>query len=211
MSLLLLFACGPKPDVVVTGMGSDNPALRLDMVTVARKVDDAAVTEALVPLLEDLNADIRVRAIEALVEHESVESVPFIAERVQDRDADVQSAAIEALGRLADPAGVEALLVIVTDERRLDGIWALGAIGDARALPLLSQLAAYEGDPYVAWNATVALRAIGDGTVVEVVDEEPEPEGEAPALEDEAVDEPVDIKQKDEAPRERKVAWPPGG
>jgi HEAT repeat protein len=212
MTLWLLVACGPRPDAVVTGMSSDNPALRLDMVTVARKVDDPAVTEALLPMLQDPSADVRIRAIEALVEHEALDAVPAIAERVQDRDPEVQAAAIEALGQLGDPAGVEALITIVTNERRLDGIWALGVIGDARALPLLSQLAGYEADPHVAYNATVALRAIGDGAVEEV---EPEPEEEPSDEPVEAVEEvpaeDVDIKEKDEKPVERTVAWPPGG
>lgn len=208
----LLLACGPKPDAVITGMASENPALRLDMVTVARQVDDPAVTEALVGVLEDPDADIRQRALEALAEHGSVEAVPAVAERVGDRDPAVQAAAIQALGRLKDPQGVDALIRVATDDRRLDAIWALGEIGDPKALPLLTQLASYEADPYVAWNATVALRAIGDGAVV--AEEE-----EAPVEEEAAAEEPVpetppeevDIKQKDEKPVVREVAWPPGG
>ncbi len=212
MMWLLLLACGPEPAVVVQGMSSQNPAVREDMVTLARKVEGEEVVEALMVLLEDPAPAIRVRAIEALAEQGVVEAAPAIAERVEDRDPDVQTAAIEALGRLKDPAGVEALMAIAEREARVDAIWALGAIGDARALPLLSRMAGYNNE-YVAWNAEVALRAIGDGAVSEEEAEEA-PEEEAPAEEEEP--EPVeapppDIKQRDEKPRDRKVSWPPGG
>ena len=213
MSLLLLLACGPDPDVVVEGLVSENPAVREDVVTLARKVEDELVVEALLAVLEDPSPEIRRGAIEALAEQGVIEAVPAIAERVQDRNPEVQTAAIQALGRLGDPGGVEELMRIARQQRRLDAIWALGEIGDARALPLLARLAEEE-DEYVAWNAQVALRAIG--TAVEEP-EEPEEElveEEAPAEEEAAEvapEQPVDMKQKDEKPVERKVAWPPGG
>jgi len=211
--LLLLLACGPDPAMVVEGLASENPAVREDVVTVARKVEDEEVVQALLAVLEDPSPEIRTGAIEALAEQGVIEAVPAIAERVQDRDPQVQAAAIQALGRLGDPGGVEELMRAARQQRRLDAIWALGEIGDARALPLLTRLAEEE-DEYVAWNAQVALRAIG--TPVEEPEEpdEDEVEEDAPVVDEagEATpEEPIDLKQKDEKPVERKVSWPPGG
>ena len=180
MSWLLLLACGPGAEAIATGMGSENPAVREDMVAAGKLVDDPAVVEALVVALEDPSSDIRVAAVESLTELDAVDAVPAIVARLDDSEPKVQKAAVEALGRLGDAQAVGPLVDYIDARRHgrvpLNAIWALGVIGDAQALPMLARLREHE-DPYVVYNACNALREIGDvaagGEVVEELAPQP--------------------------------------
>ncbi len=189
--LLLLLACGPGAEAIATGMSSDNPAVREDMVAAGKLVNDPVVVEALVLALQDPSADIRVASVESLAELEAFESVPAIVERLEDSEPRVQKAAVEALGRLGDPQAVGPLVDYVEARRHgrvpLNAIWALGVLGDARALPLLAQLREH-ADPYVVYNACNALREIGD---VKAQDEAPLETAPVPA-EIEQIEQPVE-------------------
>jgi HEAT repeat protein len=57
--------------------------------------------------------------------------------------------AAEALGKMADPRAVEALIPLLGDPDwrvRMKTAWALGRIGDARAAPYLNRLARDESE-----------------------------------------------------------------
>ena len=204
-----LLACGPSPEAIATGIGSDNPAVRQDMVAAGKLIDDPVVIEALIGALEDESALIRVSAIESLADLDAVEAVPMIAYRLDDSDEKVQRAAVDALGRLGDPAATEPLVAYLDDRRAgrvpLNALWALGNIGDPAALPILSRFREHE-DPYVAYNADEALRAIGDGDFEPV-----EPlEEEAPVEEPE---EPVELPEPEqpeaeEPPPKQNIPFP---
>lgn len=219
--LLSLLACGPDPAVVAQGLGSGNPAVRGDMMDLAKNVQDPLIAEALVGALDDPKAELRVRALVALAEQEDLSVVPQVAQSLQDPDPRVQQAAAECLGRLGDPAGGPALLAFVQGHKRppLNAIWALGEIGDASAIPVLSKLQS-SPDDHVAWNATEALRALGDappadeGTPAsggaegaEPMEVEPTPE---PAEVPEAPENPAPQREREKPPETQKVAWPPG-
>lgn len=217
-----LLACGPDPAVVAQGLGSGNPAVRGDMMDLAKNVQDPLVAEALVVALADENPELRVRALTALAEQEELSAVPAVALALQDPELPVQVAAAECLGRLGDPAGGPALLdyVAAQDKPPLNAVWALGQIGDASAIPVLSKLQGHP-DPHLAWNATEALRELGDAPPAEGA-VETSPEGEVPAqIEPEPSPEPEpELVPQDPAPSVRtdrekppesqKVAWPPG-
>ncbi|HJN76616.1 MAG TPA: HEAT repeat domain-containing protein [Myxococcota bacterium] len=207
MKLLLLLACGPAPEAIATGISSDNPTVRQDMVVAAKLVDDPVVIEALIGALEDDSTVIRVSAIESLADLSAVEAVPAICERLDDDEEGVRRAAVDALGRLQDPGGTEALIEYLDEHRAgrvpLNALWALGNIGDPAALPILSRFREHE-DPYVAYNADLALRAIGDA---EFDAEEPLPE--APIEEPEVFEEPaVEEPPPKEAPVKRNIPFP---
>lgn len=203
MMLLLSLACGPDAAVIATGIGSDNPAVRQDMVVAGKLVDDPVVIEALIVALEDDSALIRASAVESLADLEAVDAVPAICERLNDPEDLVQRAAVDALGRLQDPAAAPALIEHLDNQRGgripLNALWALGNIGDVAALPILSRLREHE-DPYVAYNADLALREIGDGEIDETAEElepldelAPEPVEELP-VEEAPVEEPPPTK-----------------
>ena len=203
MTWLLLLACGPGADAISTGIGSDNPAVREDMVAAGKLVDDPAVVQALIGALDDPSADIRVAALESLAELDAVDAVPSILPRLQDTEPKVQRAAVETLARLGDPQAVPDLVEYVDGRRHgrvpLNAIWALGVLGDAQALPLLATLREHE-DPYVVYNACNALREIGDVRSDEELPEAPVPaQVEEPQTLEERLEE-LDGEAPEEAP-----------
>lgn len=167
MLLWLALACKPAPEAVATGIGSQNPAVREDMVAFAATYDDPVVVEALHRALNDPSSRVRREAAQSLGAIQAPESVQPLIAALNDLDPEVQEAAADALGRLGDPSATEAVLAYLQaklgERVPLTAIWALGRFGDPRALPLLSELRDHS-DPYVAWNALEALRAIGDGS-----------------------------------------------
>jgi len=206
--MLLLLACGPDPAVIATGIGSDNPAVRQDMVVAGKLVDDPVVVEALVAALEDESTIIRITALESLADLDAVDAVPAICLRLEDDDDAVQRAAVDALGRLQDPAATPALVDYLDRNRAgrvpLNALWALGNIGDPEALPILSRFREHE-DPYVAYNADQALRTIGDAEFV--ADAEPDPvELEEP--EEAPVEEAPKAPAEEPSENKKNVAFP---
>jgi HEAT repeat protein len=163
--LSLMVGCGPAAEQVVTGLRSDNPAVREDMAEFARKFDEPMVVDALMDTLDDQSATIRLAAVESLGElGHAAATADLVDIMANDPSPEVRSAAVEALGRVQDPAAVAPLLIILDsyapDEAPLNIIWALGNIGDKRALPLLSELREATSEPYVVYNVNVALRKI---------------------------------------------------
>ncbi|MCB9797702.1 MAG: HEAT repeat domain-containing protein [Alphaproteobacteria bacterium] len=235
--LALLGGCGLSPEVVTQGMGSQNPVVRQDMVEAAKLVDDPAVVEALHQALTDEHARIREEAARSLGELAHAESVEPLAPLLDDPSEAVRAATVTALARIEDPAAVEPLIQYARSggEVRLDALWALGVLGDGRALPLLSELQG-DPDPYVSFNARRALAEIGDASAEGAPEEadvvepsaQPAPEIEdapeqAPEAEDSEADEaaptqmswpgtePKKEEPPPEAPPPKKVAWPGGG
>ena len=161
--VLVLAACGPDADQVVLGIRSDNPAVREDMVEFARKFDEPRVVGALMQAIEDPSEAIRTKAVQSLaaLEHRGA-TAPLVERLAVEPSADVRREIVDALGRIADERAVPPLLLVAEtsppDEVPLNVIWALGTIGDRRALAALTRLREEAKDPYVVYNANVALR-----------------------------------------------------
>ena len=216
--LLAFVACGPDAAVVAQGLGSGNPAVRGDMMDLAKNVQDPLIAQGLVAALRDPSAELRVRALVALAEQEDLTVVPAVVEALLDSDLRVQVAAAECLGRLGDPAGGPALLAYVESQNLppLNAIWALGQIGDASAIPVLSGLQT-SLDGHVSWNATQALRELGDAPALEeqnpaLLEPEAQPPEQEPAIEPEepAPKAPAVRTDREAPPENQKMAWPPG-
>jgi HEAT repeat protein len=170
----LLAACGPTEDSISVGLQSPNPAVREDMVKIARNVDSPVVVSALIDVLDDPAPDIRREAIDSLVNIGSTDAVPALIERLKDEDDFVQRAAVDALGTLGDPRATEALAGYLEERLEqsrvpastvtipLNAIWALGNIADPGGLEILAKLRD-NPDPYVAYNANWALRQLKAG------------------------------------------------
>ena len=161
--LLTLFACGPSNEAIITGISSPNPAVREDMVKVARANGSDEIIEALIGALEDPSPDIRREALDSLAKLKAVEAVPSIIPHLTDSDDRVQRAAVDALGRLEDERGAQPLVEYLEAREGLriplNAIWALGNIGDNAGLGVLSQLRDH-ADPYVVYNACWSLRQL---------------------------------------------------
>lgn len=191
---LLLGACGPSPEDIAANLASDNPVVREDSAKMAKKYDDEVVIQALIVALNDPGDTVRLNAVESLAELEAVEAVPSLIAVVQaDSDPEVVSAAVDALGRIADPRAVSVLMAHLEQHgpelKTLNAIWALGNIGDGRALPLLARIRAGTDDVYVIYNVDRAMRLLKPLAEAEGT-EEPAPDGaDLPAAPDAPDDE----------------------
>ncbi|OYT68772.1 MAG: hypothetical protein CFK48_10465 [Armatimonadetes bacterium CP1_7O] len=88
-------------------------------------------------------------------------AVPALMQALRDEDKDVRSAACEALGAIGDASAVPALIKALGDWRvRSAACRALGAIGDASAVPALIN-ALEDGDWRVRSAACRALERLG--------------------------------------------------
>ena len=161
MWLLVLFACGPSPDDIAKNLASANPVVREDTAKIARNFGSDAVEQALLGVLDDEEAVVRLHAIESLVELECTAAVPVLMSRLnEEQHPATQRAIVDALGRLGDVQAVPTLVEFLQarlDRPPLNVIWALGALEDHRALAVLAELRSSK-DPYVLWNVNQALR-----------------------------------------------------
>ena len=163
MWLLVLFACGPSPEDIAANLTSPNPVVREDTAKIARNFGSDAVEKALMEVLDDAEAVVRLHAIESLVELECTDAVPVLMTRLtEESHPATQRAIIDALGRLGDVQAVPVLVDFLQkrmDSPPLNVVWALGALEDHRALSVLAELRSSK-DPYVLWNVNQALRKL---------------------------------------------------
>jgi len=159
--LLSLLACGPSSEDIATNLASANPVVREDTAKIARNFGSESVEAALMGVLVDDEAVVRLNAIESLVELECVEAVPALMSRLDaEPNLKARRAIVDALGRLGDVQAVPILVQYLkdrVDDPPLNVIWALGALEDHRALEVLAGLRS-STDPYVVWNVNQALR-----------------------------------------------------
>ena len=161
--VLMWMACGPSSGDIARNRQSPNPAVRVDTAKISRNFGSDEVEKALIVALDDDIEQVQVHAIETLAELEATQAVPRLIEIVEAEAASarVMRAAVDTLGRLKDAAAVPPLIAYLeareATDPPLNAIWALGFIEDHRALPVLSRLRDSK-DPYVRWNATLALR-----------------------------------------------------
>jgi HEAT repeat protein len=163
----LLTGCGPSPGDIAANLSSNNPVTREDTAKIARNFGSPEVEAALLEALTDPSQKVRYNALESLIELETAEAVPAIMAMLEvETDREVEQLAVDALGRLKDPQAVTTLIAYIEtcrdDPARavpLNAIWALGFIGDAQAMVLLSELRE-DGDTYISWNADQALKGL---------------------------------------------------
>lgn len=136
----------------------------------------------LIEALRDPNSDnLRTWAASILGEMRSRVAVPNLIRALWDRAESVRAAAARALGEIADPRAVNALLEGTLRDPsalvRMEAAVALGKIGDEKAVEAL-QLALADPDPIVRLHALEALEMIGPsaGEVLEgsLTDDDPE-------------------------------------
>lgn len=158
-----LAGCGPSSEDIARNLASTNPAVREDTSKIAKNFGGEATEAALVGVLADPIENVRLNAVMSLIELEAVSAVPFLMARLEAEESPrVQREIVDALGRLGDRQAVPTLLAYLdarADAPPVNAIWALGNLGDPQALDALSLLRLSE-NPYVAYNANVALRKL---------------------------------------------------
>jgi len=87
--------------------------------------------------------------------------VGLLIESLKYEDAEIRAGAIQTLAKARHKEALSALIEILGDDRdRYSVIWALGEIGDAKAVSRLNRLLA-SSDKYTRYNAYQALDRIG--------------------------------------------------
>ncbi len=120
------------------------------------------------PNIEDLNhSDVRVRIMTAqqFIEAGDV-AIPALTAALEHPSAEVRWRAAAAAGYTQNAAVIPALLKLnQTDlyETQFNCTWALGNLGDPRALPMLLELlnGAETPSPDIRYNAALALARLG--------------------------------------------------
>jgi HEAT repeat protein len=178
MAPALLFAACGRDASLVKRLENDNPLVRLSAareiaadaaasgvrgvaVWVLKGVPGSSVARTLVERLGDPSAEVRQTAARALGNLHIREASEPLAAALRDEVLTVRLEAVASLGKIGDPRGLEPLAGVLDDpELRAPTIWALAAIGDRRAVPLLKPLAE-NPDGAVRFNARRALRRLG--------------------------------------------------
>jgi HEAT repeat protein len=92
-------------------------------------------------------------------------ATPLLLDGLNDHDTDNRLYALMALGELHDPASTPAVAAVAALDGERDirkaAFYALGAIGDSRAVPILVK-GLDDETADVRWNAAVALARFGD-------------------------------------------------
>ena len=160
---LVATGCDPAPEDLAANLSSPNPAVRVDTAKIARNFPSEVLEAALVGALDDPAQQVRLNAIDSLIELEATSAVPRLIALLEEGGSDDQQRhVIDALGRRGDPSAVPALVAYVEAREPappLNAIWALGELEGADALPVLARLRD-ASDPYVRYNATAALRKL---------------------------------------------------
>jgi HEAT repeat protein/WD40 repeat protein len=159
---------------------NEHTNLVLKVIDTVRRLQATAAVPALLELLRSPNADLRLKAVEAIGQCKQKSAAEEI-EHVLASDAsdEVRAAAAKALGELKDTESLNALVDALQDTLnvRVKAIIALGAIKNINAVPTLMPLLKDQA-PELRYHATQALAELDHKKAVHqiellVVDEVP--------------------------------------
>jgi len=155
-----LAEASPPEHIASPGGQSSSEASQAPAKTQGR---DTAVS-ALLTVVKDENAAVRLAAVEALGNLQDPRAIDALVQAVKtDTDARVREAAAEALGEIDSPRAVPGLVAALGSEKvaavRAKIAWALGEIGDARAVEALGAVVR-DAEVEVRRNAVEALGQI---------------------------------------------------
>lgn len=98
------------------------------------------IKSILLPLTENLDEEIRFKALEALCGYTGDDVLNAVVKRLKDDNELVRISAVEALGEMRDYRGKQHLIDALTDVEeivRREAAEGLGELGDASAIPVL--------------------------------------------------------------------------
>ncbi len=130
-------------------------------VTSALQDPDAEIWPRLVRFLRDEDWWVRERVLDALVDVARADLLPHLVELLSEEDATLRRMAAVGLGRLQDERAVGALVRAAGEDQdwwtREEAVRAVGAIGDARAVPYVVNFLRTDSDLQVACIDALAL------------------------------------------------------
>jgi HEAT repeat protein len=126
------------------------PRVRAEAALILGEIGDVSAVSGLMAAVDPAAADrdgfdANRRIATALGTLRAREAVPVLQTLTTSRDGFTQVAAVDALGTIGDPAGVEALAAVVVSPAAepvtvQHALMALGRIGDARAVPVVLRM-----------------------------------------------------------------------
>jgi len=158
------------PDIALRARSKD-PGIRARMAKLLGRFSTEASRDALILLLQDPAKQVRMAALEGLIQLKVPVSAKPIFALLRDPDLTVQSKAIEALIAIRDAKTVQYVMEALQDESeyiRRAAVEVLNEVGDQRAVKdLLNALR--DKDWWVKVRAADALGTIGGPKVVDAV------------------------------------------
>jgi HEAT repeat protein len=161
---------------LVVGIVAD--MMRKEQNAMIEDITDAALRAR--PSFRENLGDIRDRILSTvnIARMKEEKDIPGLARALRNPDINVQYEAADALGQLRDPAAVQPLIEVLTDDQYSGIRWkaaeALAQIGTPAVGPLIAVLSHPDED--VRWKAAIALGEIGDtraiGPLIELLRDE---------------------------------------
>ncbi len=154
-----------------------DPRVRVAALDELQGVNNADANAILMGAMSDADLRVRVKAIDLLGAHQFKDAVPMMSQELFLRDTPdiVKLHLVAALGRIGDQSGMLPVMNYLdgqTDSRaRGTAVFALGEIGDPRAIDKLTQMVGNDPSQMVRRLAQEALAKI-DGEIPSVHSEE---------------------------------------
>jgi HEAT repeat protein len=148
---------------------SDDLPTKLEGIAAMGQIDKKDEPRALAYLLgaaNDPDPSVRAKAIETLGHMHATEATTALVQRLFMRDTDdfTRRRILASLGMIGDKRAVDPLLDFADGKANVDtragAIYAIGEIGDRKALPALEHIATESDDPALRDVAKVAIQRI---------------------------------------------------
>jgi HEAT repeat protein len=149
----------------VRKLQSDDPEQRLEAVRGLGEINEPKAIEYLVAAANDPDMRIRVKAIDTLGQIKAKDATPLLIQQLFMRDTDLgtKQRILACLGKIGDDAATGPIMDFLARDvdpgLRGNAIFALGDIGDAKAVPALEAIAR-DGDPSLRGLATDSIKKI---------------------------------------------------
>lgn len=160
---------------VLAALGSDDPAVQLEMVRLAGRLKLPGVPDGMGPLLERGDRELKLAVVEALTTIASPNAMRLLEQVVDDADRDVRIAGVKVLGQRGHRNALPRIESAVTGNKLKDAdltekmtfFEAYGALAGTNGIPVLEKILVVKGgllsrkeDPETRACAAMALGRI---------------------------------------------------
>ena len=158
------------PDLIAR-MGGRDPVVKIHLINLLSKFDNAEINAALEVELRDTNKMVRGAALSALASRGSNVNIAAVARLLQDPDLDVQNKAVDMMVQINHPDTIRFLAPALKDESeysRRAAVEVLNEVGNVDSVKELLEVLK-DDDWWVRSRAGDALAEIGGPRVVDSV------------------------------------------